>query len=187
MIDVKNFVETMILEANYPLTDNALAYERNLLRRVYGGLENKEILAGTSVIALDNDTVEVLLVSYNHKLLHRAQEIVLDSIDPGWRVLTDVLPRHYVWRGEEPLRQIRLHPIPTVDGTLQIVKLREPNNTEGHSVARWHDVYVALGALGRLSTIDTLRARPAVEKITTELRKLIYEPQQSTDYRGGRR
>jgi hypothetical protein len=186
MINVKDFVENILLDSVESTVENAIIHERNMLRRIYGAIEIKNITALTSSVLLDPDTANVLMVSFNHVILHRATEDVLDALDSSWKAATDLVPRHYVYRGEEPLQQLRLHPIPTVDGILEVIKFREPNITDGNSVARWHDVYVALAAIGRISTIDTLRARPQLEKITSKLNELLSMPFRSPEYRRSR-
>lgn len=172
MIDVSYFIENMLLDFDVNVVANSIAHEHNLLRKLYGGVESKTITAGEPIVVVEVDVADILMVSFNHKILHRVGEDILDSINPSWRVLTDLLPTSYLYRGEEKLQQLRLYPIPTVDGTLQIIKFREPNA----SIARWHDIYIALASLGTISTVDTLRNRAQMEKVTDELKKIVVSP-----------
>lgn len=183
MIEPTSLLNSLMLETNPISVAAAISSERSLLRRSYGSLESITIAALTEEVTLANDTVDVLFVGFNRKPLFSTVEIVLNAITSQWRIEIAEAPTAYIYRSEQPLQTLRLHPIPREAGTLEVIKLIEPPE----SAALWHNAFITLGALARLSAIDPLRARPEVIEIAAKLQELLYEPFKIRSIRASRR
>ena len=182
-IDPSSLINNLMLETNATSLAYSISSERNLLRHSYGDIESIAIPALTSEVTLADNTVDVLFVGFNHKPLFPTLETVLNSLTPQWRVRVEPAPWSYIYRSEQPLQTLRLYPTPSIDGTLQVIKLVEP--PEG--IALWHNAFVALGALARLSAIDPLRARLDVTEIASKLQELLYGALEARSLRSRRR
>lgn len=99
------------------------------------------------------DISNVLVVSYNDRVIDPESETDLDQHLPGWRTATNESANKFtIDRAATPIA-LRLSPIPTITGTITVnVSLKPtPNSTGvGDIIYRdWHEA-IAMGALGRL-------------------------------------
>ena len=160
-VNVSGFATHMLLEAASDSLEFTYSRERQRLWNIYGAVEHQEVLAGTIEITLAEDTANVLMVLWDKIILNRVSEAVLDAVDHNWRNTDPSLPKNYIYRGEEDRQRLRLHPSPSANGRLQVIKQIQP--AEG--VAHWLNALLALMIASQLSLSDTQRQRPELLKV----------------------
>lgn len=97
---------------------------------------NMAVTAGTARPDLSQDIIEIRRVQWvdptNGRItLLRSDEMQLDNYDMGWES-TSGAPVAYVEQPTSTL-QIKLSPVPSVDGTLHLIVVKRPVNLEGCS------------------------------------------------------
>lgn len=159
----------MLLESPDDSLDFAHAQQRQTLWALYGTIEHLEIPAGTAEIILAANTSNVSFVLWNRSILHKVNEDVADAIDTLWRQAPASLPRNYLYRGEEHLQRLRLHPRPAEAGRLQVIKQIQPPP----GVAHWYNAILSLLTMYQLSISDIQRSRTEVAKVILPIMEYI--------------
>jgi hypothetical protein len=179
-VDSRAFARNMLLEASDTELETALLRERDAMWPMIGEIEGIDVSASQQVVDLSSQAFSVYLVAYNGTLLTKGFEAVLDAIDVNWRNANAAPPRNYLYMGELPSRQIRLHPKPDVDGLLQVITRREaPMNLR----AKWHGMYLGLALIEKLAISDPLRSRPRLAEIAKLMKGLVNASFGRADYR----
>lgn len=151
--------------------DQAYYREHHLLYQLYAIMEPIAVGQDTAEVTVSEEAVDIVDVAFERTLLDRGTEAVLDAIDANWRAADSDVPRHYLWKGEQQLRKLRLHPANAAAGELQIIESVEPPI----AVAQWHNAFVALLMMRRLALADTVNAREPLVELMTEVINLIIQ------------
>lgn len=168
-INSRELLEALLVSSAPMAIDLAFTREHNLLYQLYAEIEPIVLAADTSVVNVREETVEVLEVAFERKLLDRASEAVMDAIDADWRSALSSVPIQYVWKGEELLRQLRLNPPTSEGGELQVIEQVEPPA----GVAQWHGAFLVLTMMRRLALNDQVNQRQLLVELLGQLIQLV--------------
>ena len=170
MLTVEQFVGEMLLvstvdglsEVVSKAVDDLWVYEVELFRIVPTLSE--------PLITLPTGAVEVMACAHDRVLLTRATEEILDGSQPTWRSEAAGTPRSYLFRGEVPNGQVRLHPAPSTDDPVHVLCHMRPATDQ---LVHWQRLYVALKSIELLSISDPIRSRPPVAEFAKTLSNLV--------------
>lgn len=162
------FIRDMLLDVSGDALTEAIARARESLREYEFDIYQFTTVIGESHITLSSNVVDVFSVAYDRRILTRASEAVLDANSLNWRTASEDVPQSWLWRGEVPNGQVRLHPPPDDELAVHVLAAWQPNLDQ---LLPWQTLYVALHAINALATSDPLRARPPLGEFASVLLK----------------